>query len=177
MLFFEAVYKISLIKVLVKKKKKMIGKVKWPLLNTIPIFADSISRISIPSFYSIQNEMYLISQDSLSPDCRVEKEKARKRVAQLQSIESWRRAVWKGSFERKDRSNSRKEPLFTSPQNRLPRNDLTPPSFPFVTSNDGVLACWWFRNNGMQLISRSNFPMVCRGIKTRISPLPSLADY
>lgn len=161
MLFFEAVYKISLIKVLVKKKKKMIGKVKWPLLNTIPIFADSISRISIPSFYSIQ--MYLISQDSLSPDCRVEKEKARKRVAQLQSIESWRRAVWKGSFERKDRSNSRKEPLFTSPQNRLPRNDLTPPSFPFVTSNDGVLACWWFRNNGMQLISRSNFPMVFPG--------------
>lgn len=92
---------------------------------------------------------------------------------QLQSIASWRRAVWKGSFQRKDRSNSRKEPLFTSPQNPLARNDLIPPSFPFVTMGLGVLVISKQRGAVNQQVE---FPNGMPGHKDSNIPL-SLADY
>lgn len=42
--------------------------------------------------------------------------------------------------------------------NPLPRSDFSIPLLPFETSNDGGFAL--LRNNGMQLISGSNFPVV-----------------
>lgn len=109
----------------------------------IPIFVDSIS---IPSYPIPQNQMYLISQDSLSPDCRVEKRKKIENVSPVlpitinSSSELKARRSWKGSFREERIDPILKRSPCLQVRNPLARSDLSIPLLPFQTSNDGGFA-------------------------------------